>query len=203
MKRAIAWLPVVGLGAWATAARAHHAMDNALPVTAIQGLLSGLGHPVIGIDHFLFIAAAGAFAARIERGHLLPLIFVFASLFTTLVRYLGADASLGELPVAGTLLLLGMMMAAATPPRQGVVALMFLAAGTIHGHALGEAIVGAERTPLYAYLAGLAVIQCAIALASWKAAAWIAGRSPAFPLQKIAGATVGVAGLAFAGLAII
>ena len=52
-------------------------------------------------------------------------------------------------------------------PAGGALAL-FAVVGLIHGYALGELIYGAERTPLYAYLLGLAVIQSAIALAACK-----------------------------------
>jgi len=194
----------------AASAHAHHPMGGTTPATIMEGLLSGLGHPLIGIDHFLFIAGAGVLAAKFERGYILPLVFVFASVFTTLVRYLGADAGLGELPVAASLVVLGAMMLGSTlpsgpeeskTPRGGVIALLFLVAGTLHGHALGEAIVGAEQTPLIAYLAGLAVIQSATGLAAWRATVWLAARRPQLPLQKIAGALVGVAGLVFGGIA--
>jgi len=188
------------LAAGAPAAHAHHPMDYALPATALQGFLSGIGHPVIGLDHFLFIAAAGVLAARFERGWFLPLLFVVASVFTTGVRYFGADLALGELPVAGTLVVLGAMMLAAQLPREGVVALLFVVAGTLHGHALGEAIVGAERTPLAAYLLGLAVVQCAIALVAWRGASWAATRYPGAPVQKLAGAAAGIAGVVFSGM---
>jgi urease accessory protein len=181
-------------------ALAHHPMGGTVPATMMEGLLSGLGHPIIGIDHFIFIAGAGVLAAKFERGWILPLVFVFASIFTTLVRYLGADAGLGELPVAASLVVLGAMMLARATPREGVIALLFLLAGTIHGHALGEAIVGAEQTPLVAYLAGLTIIQSATGLTAWRATAWLAARRPQAPLQKIAGAVVGVAGLVLAGL---
>jgi urease accessory protein len=40
-------------------AHAHHAMGGRTPGTLFEGLLSGLGHPVIGIDHFLFVLAIG------------------------------------------------------------------------------------------------------------------------------------------------
>ena len=184
----------------ATAAHAHHPMGGTTPATLMEGLLSGLGHPLIGIDHFLFIAGAGVLAAKFRRGWILPPVFVLASVLTTLVRYLGADAGLGELPVAASLVVLGAMMLAGTP-REGVVAVLFLVAGTIHGHALGEAIVGAEQTPLVAYLAGLAIIQCATGLVAWRVTAWLSARRPGLPIQKLAGSVVGVAGLAFAGMA--
>jgi hydrogenase/urease accessory protein HupE len=54
---------------------------------------------------------------------------------------------------------------------------------------------------LSAYFAGLAMIQSAMALAAWWIASWFALRRPRVPLQRLAGAAVGIAGLAFAGIA--
>jgi urease accessory protein len=184
-------------------AHAHHVMDYALPATALQGLLSGLGHPVLGIDHLLFVVGAGVLAAHFERGFVLPFIFVVASAFAALVRYLGADLAFGELPIAGSLVILGAMMLAAQTPREGVVAILFLAAGTLHGHALAESIVGAERTPLIAYLAGLTVTQCAVALAVWRIAIWSAARFPDLPVRQLAGTAAGIVGLVLSGLAMM
>ena len=48
----------------------------------------------------------------------------------------------------------------------GAALVLFAMVGAVHGYALGESIYGAEPTPLYAYLLGLAVIQSAIALAA-------------------------------------
>jgi hydrogenase/urease accessory protein HupE len=47
---------------------AHHFMGEQLPQTFTQGFLSGLGHPVIGVDHAAFIIAAGFLLAPIGRG---------------------------------------------------------------------------------------------------------------------------------------
>jgi urease accessory protein len=184
-------------------AHAHHVMDYAMPATALEGLLSGLGHPVIGIDHLLFIAGASVLAARLKRGYLFPLVFVVASVAVSGMRYLGVDVGLDELWIAGSLVVLGAIMLAAREPAAGVVAGLFLVTGALHGYALAEAIVGAERTPLVAYLLGLALIQCAIALAAWKAATWFVARHPRVPVQRLVGAAVGVAGLAFAAMAAI
>ena len=38
---------------------AHHPMGGATPITLLEGLLSGFGHPIIGFDHLLFIFAVG------------------------------------------------------------------------------------------------------------------------------------------------
>jgi urease accessory protein len=189
------------LAAGVSSAHSHHVMDYAMPATALEGLLSGLGHPVIGIDHLLFIAGAGVLAARLERGYLLPLVFVVASIAMAGMRYLGVDVGLDELWIAGSLVVLGAIMVAAREPAGGVMAVLFLVTGALHGNALAEAIVGAERTPLIAYLAGLTLIQCAIALSAWWIATWFANHRQRVPLQRLVGAAVGTAGLVFTGLA--
>ena len=118
MKRPIRFALALPLAA-AGAAHAHHVMDYALPATMLDGLLSGLGHPIIGIDHFLFTLAAGVLAARFARGWLLPVLFVAASVGVVALRYAGADAGLGELPVAGSLLVVGAILLSAWRPRLG------------------------------------------------------------------------------------
>ncbi|MDH3288905.1 MAG: HupE/UreJ family protein [Betaproteobacteria bacterium] len=195
------WRAAVVFAASASLAQAHHVMDYAMPATALDGFLSGLGHPVIGLDHLLFIAGAGVFAAQLRRGFLLPLIFVAASILAAAWRAGGASWEMSEVWVAGSLVALGVVMLVARNPGRGLVAALFLVSGTFHGYALAVAIVGAERTPLVAYFAGLTVIQCAIALAAWGAATWLVGNRPRWPLQQLAGAAVGAAGLVFVGLA--
>lgn len=189
------------LAAGISSAHAHHVMDYAAPATALEGLLSGLGHPVIGVDHLLFILGAGVLAARLERGYLLPLVFVLASIAVAGMRYLGVDVGLDELWIAGSLVVLGAIMLAASVPSRGVIAGLFLVTGALHGYALAEAIVGAERTPLVAYLTGLTLTQSAIAFSAWWIATWLAAHRPQVPLQRLVGAAVGAAGLVFAGLA--
>jgi len=185
----------------AALAHAHHVMDYAQPATALDGLLSGLAHPLIGVDHLLFVLGAGVLAARIERGHLLPFLFVAASVAVAGMRYLGVNVELSELWIAGSLVVLGATLLATRVLSGGATAVLFIVAGALHGYALAEAIVGAERTPLVAYVVGLTVIQSAIALSAWWLAGWLAAHRPRVPVQRLAGASIGVAGLAFSALA--
>lgn len=205
MRRNIGWLFgfALILAAAIAPAQAHHVMDYALPATASEGFLSGIGHPVIGVDHLIFIAGAGVLAAQFRRGFLLPLLFVVASTLAAAARYSGADMAMGELPVAGSLVVLATILLVAQTPGAAVIGVLFLIAGTIHGYALAEAIVGAERTPLVAYLAGLTVVQCAIALAAWRIATWAAARYPKLPTRRLAGAATGIAGLVFTAMALM
>lgn len=192
---------VLLLCAWAPGVHAHHVMDYAIPATALEGLLAGLGHPVIGIDHLLFIVGAGVLAARVERSFLLPLIFVVASGLAVCVRFAGSNVALSELWVAGSILVLAALMLLSRDPGRGIVAGVFLLAGAIHGYALAEGIIGAERTPLFAYLAGLTIVLCVIAFAAWAATSWLSRTRPALPLYRMTGVALGMAGIVFVGLA--
>jgi urease accessory protein len=156
---------------------------------------------VIGVDHLLFILGAGVLASRIQRGYLLPLLFVAASVAVAGMRYLGVNVELGEIWIAGTLVVLGVILLATRALSGSAIGVLFLVAGALHGYALAEAIVGAERTPVVAYLIGLAVIQSAVALGAWWIAGWLAVHRPRVPLQRLAGVAIGAAGLAFSALA--
>ena len=46
-----------------TPAFAHHVMGGRTPATFAEGILSGLGHPIIGVDHFAAVVAVGCLAA--------------------------------------------------------------------------------------------------------------------------------------------
>ena len=181
---------------------AHHVMNYATPATAWQGFLSGLGHPVIGVDHLLFVIGAGVLAAKMERGLMLPLAFVAASIVAVAASSAGAALALGESWVAISLLALAAVLLVSRGPARAVVMLFFVVAGAIHGYALAESIVGAERTPLYGYLAGLAVAFSLIAYAAWALGGWLGRTRPALPVDRVAGISLGIAGLYFAVLAL-
>lgn len=179
-------------------AYAHHAMDYQMPATFMEGLLSGLGHPVIGIDHLFFIVGAGVLAAQVERGWQIALLFVAASLCAAAARVGGAPWEMSELWIAGSLIVLGAI--AFRPAARAVLGTLFVIAGLLHGYALAAAIVGAEATPLSAYFAGLMLVQSAIALGAWALARAVAVKRPAFPLPRLVGTAVGVAGVVFAAM---
>lgn len=188
-------------GAGSTPAFAHHAMDGAMPATFGQGLLSGLAHPVIGIDHLAFVVAAGVLSSRLAAWFVLPGAFVLAGLAGAALHLNGMDMPGAEMGIALSVLLLGVAVMAAARLGTTVMALLFALAGLVHGYALAESIVGAETTPLAAYLTGLCVIQYAIAVG----AGWLTRRlaDPASKLgalmPRMVGAAVALVGLAFLG----
>ena len=62
---------------------AHHPMGGATPSTMSEGLLSGIGHPIIGLDHLAFVVAMGVAAFLIGSRFLLPLFFILATIVGT------------------------------------------------------------------------------------------------------------------------
>jgi urease accessory protein len=163
----------------ATPALAHHMMGGALPSTFAEGLLSGLGHPIIGHDHLLAILAVGALAALFTRGVLLPVGFVAAALLGVGLHVGLVDLPAAELLIAVSLIVLGALLLAqrALVPARALV-ILFALAGVAHGYAFGESIVGAEPAPLVAYLLGLGLVQTGIALVGWAGAQALARRVP-------------------------
>jgi urease accessory protein len=193
----LAGTALAALAVQAGPALAHHVMDGSMPVTFVQGLLSGLGHPVIGLDHLAAVIAVGCLAAMHRAGPALAIGFVLAMMAGVAAHLGGAGVPGAEILVALTVLALGAALWRREIAAATALAL-FAAAGLIHGYALGESIYGAEPAPLVAYLIGLAVIQSAIALAAlWAARMYVLRAKPA-PLRWVG---VGVAAVGLVMLA--
>lgn len=146
-------------------AHAHHMMGGRTPSTFAEGLLSGLGHPVIGIDHLAFIVAVGLAVGVAGLSLAMPAVFVAASAVGVAIHVMGANLPGDELVVAASVILAGGMLAAGGAARGSLLmwGALFAVAGLFHGYAYGESIFGAERTPLSAYLLGLVIVQTVIA----------------------------------------
>jgi urease accessory protein len=151
---------------FAPAAYAHHLMGGEVPTTGWQGLLSGLGHPMIGIDHFAFIVGVGCMSRMVGQVQLFPLLFISGSVVGCCAHVLGYTIPWSELAIALTLALAAVVVGTRSRAPIGALATAITIAGAVHGYAYGESIVGAERAPLVAYIAGFALIQYGIVVAS-------------------------------------
>jgi urease accessory protein len=157
-------------------ALAHHVMDGDLPSTFWPGLLSGLGHPIIGVDHFAFIVGIGLTSYLVGRIALLPLFFVAGTMLGCFVHLQDFDLPGSEAAIAFSLVVLAAVVGTRSRIPVGLIAILFAAAGILHGYAYGESIVGAEPAPLGAYVAGFALIQYGIAVISGALLAMIVAR---------------------------
>jgi urease accessory protein len=196
-------LTLAGLVA-ATPALAHHAMDGQTPSTFVQGLLSGLGHPVIGLDHLAALIGVGLVSSRFARGLTLPAFWVVAMAAGVGLHLASADLPYAELLVALSVVVIGIAATMRSTLPYAAIATLFAIGGAVHGYALGESIVGAESTPLAAYLIGLVVVQTALTTGIAFAAQRLAKSSFQVPsLQlRLAGMAVALAGAATFALAL-
>ncbi|WP_438552625.1 HupE/UreJ family protein [Chroococcidiopsis sp.] len=173
-------------------AYAHHAIGGKTPVNLFEGFLSGLAHPVIGLDHFAFVVAIGLLAVGQRRGALIPAGFVVAAMLGTVIHVFQIDLPAAEIAIAVSVIIFGAMLLWRNRPHWLVTLGLGAIAGLFHGYAYGESIIGAQMFPLFAYLLGFTLIQYGVALV-----AFLAGN---LALQKSANSSP--AWLRLSGLAI-
>lgn len=160
----IAAIVCIALVSMAPQALAHHASGGKIPSNFFEGFLSGLAHPVIGLDHFAFVVAIGLLAAGQNQGIFIPGGFVLAALVGTTIHLLGFDLPAAEIVIALSVITFGGMLVMPSKPNKIVLTLLAAITGIFHGYAYGEAIVGAQMTPLVAYLLGFTMIQYIVAM---------------------------------------
>jgi len=180
----------------ANPALAHHAMGGETPNSFGTGLLSGLAHPVIGLDHLAFVIGVGLAAAFAPNRLLSPLAFVLGTLAGCGLLLADVALPIPELVISASGVLIGAMILSGRSFASALWLALFAVAGLFHGWAYGQSIVGAETTPLLAYLIGFAAVQFAVAVGvMWLTRqVWRAG-SPQALQVRLAGAVV--AGIAF------
>ncbi len=175
-----------------TPALAHHVMEGKTPTTFAEGLLSGLGHPIIGLDHLAFLIAVGVAVGAGRLNLALPVAFVAAMGLGVAARVSGIAVSGAEFVVGLSVLLTGFLIARGRPLAAVVWSLLFAIAGLFHGYAFGEAIIGSETAPLAAYLIGLAVIQTALTIGIALFARRLAAEASALEPRLIGAVILGV-----------
>ena len=156
----------------ATPALAHHPLNGMPMETFAHGLLSGVGHPVLGFDHLFFVALMGIAALYTGRRFAAPLAYIAAMLAGCALMYAGLAMPLAETVIVLSLLVLGGWILSGRAMSLPVALALFAGFGLFHGSAFGGSIAGQEGgiggAVLLGYLLGLGAIQYAIALgAGW------------------------------------
>ena len=182
---------------FALSAAAHHPMGYQLPQTFAQGLLSGFGHPVIGLDHLAFIIGIGLIAALVPRGLIAFAAFIGGCLAGCVIHLFSVDLLVVEPIIAASIIVAGAILLLQQRITTTVFAIGVGVIGIFHGYAYGESIIGAEASVLGAYLIGFSVIQYGIGAASY----FVVDRLKAKPVTWVensirsAGAVIGSFGL--------
>ena len=182
------------------AAYAHHPLAGAPMETFMHGVLSGVGHPVIGFDHLFFVLAAGLASALVGRPYSAPAAYIVAMLGGTMLASTGAGLPMVEAMVALSLLCLGGLLVWDRLTGIGTTLGLFVIFGLFHGSAFGDSIAAQEAAVgpqvMIGYLLGLAVVQYLICVACARLGqGWTAeGRTRALE-TRLAGAAVAGIGL--------
>jgi len=179
---------------------AHHPLEGKPVETFTQGLLSGVGHPLLGFDHLFFIVLVGITAVFTAHRLLSPLSYVAAMLCGCLVAVLWQVLPASELMVAASLLVLGVIMLTGYPLKPGATVGIFALFGLFHGSAFGSFLVAQESDyglpVLVGFLIGLGVTQYGLALgAGWICREGWDATEPGALQPRLAGALVAGAGL--------
>jgi urease accessory protein len=153
-------------------------MGGKTPSTFTDGILSGVGHPIIGPDHLAFLVALGIAVGVARLSLLTPFLFLLTMACGVGAHLASLNIPLAELIVAVSVLAAGVLIALDWSVSSGAWAALFSIAGFFHGYAYGESIYGAEPTPLAAYLIGLVAVQTVlvVGIALTSRAVWTASR---------------------------
>ncbi len=194
---------LIGLGGVAlsaTPALAHHPLGGMPMETFADGVLSGIGHPLLGFDHLFFVIAVGIAALYTGRDKLAPAAYIVAMLAGCLMMASGTGLPLKEAVIALSLLVVGGVVLSGRALSLVPAMALFAGFGLFHGSAFGDSIATQEAAMgapvLIGYLIGLGVVQYAIAVgAGWVAKTlWQATEATAIQ-ARLAGAVVAGVGL--------
>lgn len=164
---------------------AHPGHDHA-------GVMSGLAHPLFGLDHLLAMVAVGLWAAQ-QQGTArwaLPLTFVATMLFGGLLGFAGIEMPLMETGIAGSVLALGLLVALAVRPPVAIAAGLTALFAASHGVAHGLELP-ALSSP-WGYAAGFVAATAALHAAGYAVARSLP--QAAAPLVRIAGVASALTG---------
>jgi urease accessory protein len=183
----------------ATPALAHHPMGGTTPSTMVEGILSGLGHPILGLDHLAALVAVGLVASRYASGALLlPVLWIVGMGLGAFAHMNSIDLPGGELLVAGSLVLIGAIGVLRPALPLPVLGALFGAAGFAHGHALAESIIGDDTAVVGAYLVGLVAIQATITVGTILLARRLFAMDARVPMpMRVVSAALACVGLVF------
>lgn len=182
-------------------ALAHHPLNGMAMETFMHGVMSGIGHPVLGFDHLFFVVAAGVLAAYCGYARTAPLALLAGVLAGVMLSVSGVVLPAGEILIALSIVILGVVGIRGKSLSVRQASLLFLSLGLFHGWAFGAALAQQESVSaavLGGYLLGLAGVQYIIAVVAGHVVVSRLGALQASDLQpRIACAVVTGVGVTF------
>lgn len=197
MNRALLAAKAAALSLIAAPALAHHPLAGAPMETFAHGLISGVGHPILGFDHLFFVLAVGVAALFCGRATTAPFAFLAAMAAGVLISG-GATFGFVEPMIAVSLLILGGLVARGRALTLPVALAAFAGLGVFHGLAFGGSLAGVESAAsggvLIGYLIGLVAVQWALAVGFGMVVSkvWNAATAEAAPARLTGAMVAGV-----------
>ncbi|MDZ7652620.1 MAG: HupE/UreJ family protein [Burkholderiaceae bacterium] len=159
------------------------------------GFVTGLLHPVSGLDHVLAMLAVGLWGAQLGAPAiwLLPVTFPLVMAIGGFLGLVGIGLPGVEIGIALSVLLLGLMVAFGARPQLAVAAMLVGVFAIFHGHAHGTELPPGQSGLLYS-VGFVAATGClhALGILIGTVHRWQAGRT-ALRLTGVAIATAGIA----------
>ena len=179
---------------------AHHpfGMADSSELSVWEALLSGIGHPLLGPDHLLFMLGIGLVGIKRTKKWVFPLLLVglAGSAFVQLQPFPNLIAPWAEAFVSMSLAIEGLIVLNLLSSK------WLLPMFSLHGYLLGSTIVGAEPTPLIGYFFGLLLVQGFLLLVVTVVSQNMINRFGVNSRNLFAGILIGI-GLAFSWVALV
>jgi urease accessory protein len=160
------------------------------------GFLTGLKHPVSGLDHVLAMISVGLWGAQLGAPAVwvLPVTFPMVMAFGGFLGLLGVPLPGTEVGIALSAILLGLMVALEARPPLWVAAALVGFFGVFHGYAHGTELPPGENALLYS-VGFVIATGClhGVGIGIGVVHRWKAGRIA----LRVAGAIVALAGVYF------
>ncbi len=184
------WLALLLVIASTTPAFAHVQQGQA------QGFVTGLKHPISGLDHVLAMIAVGLWGAQLGAPAiwLLPVTFPMVMALGGFLGLVGIPLSGVEVGIALSAVLLGVMVAREARPPLAVAAALVAFLAIFHGHAHGTELPPGQSGLMYS-IGFVMATGClhGVGIAIGLVHAWPAGKLA----LRAAGVAVALAGVAF------
>ena len=160
------------------------------------GFLTGLMHPVSGLDHVLAMIAVGLWGAQLGAPAvwMLPVAFPMMMAFGGFIGLVGLPLPGVEIGIALSAILLGSVVARESRPSLGVAVLLVAFFAIFHGHAHGTELPKGQSGLTYS-IGFVIATGClhGVGIAVGLIHRWPAGKAA----LRAAGAIVALAGVAF------
>ena len=148
---------------------AHHPLNGVMMENFNGGFLSGIGHPILGLDHLLFIIGVGLISLLSKKFLNFSFTFISGTMLGLVSIICGLYLPFYEIMISFTLLLLGYLILARRQTRYD--SLLFTLFGVFHGWAYGAIFsndIKLNIDVLFGYSLGLLFTQLTIVILGFK-----------------------------------